>query len=289
MRRALFVFALILAAVPVGGAAAPGARNGALAVASNFSGPRAAHTGIYRIDPTGSGLKQLTRNRADIEPAWSPSGNAIAFARFLPSGATQLWLMRADGSGRHRVSKRKASWPVWSPDGRRIAFVDARLNLWSMRADGRGGRRILGTSIEAAAPAWSPAGGRIAFVRGSQLYVVGTTGRGLRALTAGRTGDFGPAWSPDGKRLAFVRTGATSRNGTLWVIDVASRHVRRVPMSPGLTIAPLARPAWSPDGGFIAVAGSVGGRGGVYLVPSGGGAPKLVAARMIDPGWQALR
>src|SRR5438105_6885029 len=154
MRRAVFVFALILGAMPIGGAAAPGARNGALAVGSNFAGPRAAHSGIYRVDSNGANLKQLTRNRPDAEPAWSPNGKAIAFARFLASGRKQLWLMRADGSGRHRVSKRTASWPAWSPNGRRIAFVDARLNLWSMRADGRGGRRILGTSVEAAAPAW---------------------------------------------------------------------------------------------------------------------------------------
>src|SRR5438874_12783368 len=144
MRRARLAFFLFptamacaLVAAGIDGAAAPGARNGALAVGSNFAGPRAAHTGIYRIDSNGANLKQLTRNRPDTEPAWSPSGSAIAFARFLPSGRTQLWVMRADGSGRHRVSKRTASWPTWSPNGRRIAFVDARLNLWSMRADGR--------------------------------------------------------------------------------------------------------------------------------------------------------
>jgi Tol biopolymer transport system component len=84
-------------------------------------------------------------------------------------------------------------------------------------------------------------------------------------------------------------TGASSTAGAVWVIDVTTRHIRRVGMSPRLKIAPLARPSWSPDGGSIAVAGSAGGRSGVYVVPSGGGAPKLVASHMTDPSWQVLR
>jgi Tol biopolymer transport system component len=288
-RRFVLLVVVLAGALPAGGVAGPAARNGALAVASNFAGARAKRTGIYLFGSNGSSQKQLTANRSDTEPAWSPTAKTLAFARFLPSGITQVWVMRGDGSGRHRLARRAGAWPTWSPNGKRIAFVSARANLWTMGVNGRAARRVLGPSVEGDAPAWSPRGDRIAFVRGSQIYLVSPTGHKLRALTSGRAGDFGPAWSPDGKRIAFVRTGASSTSGALWVIDVASRHVRRVGMSPGLTIAPLSRPAWSPDGGSIAIAGSTGGRPGVYVVPNGGGAPKLVAAHMIDPSWQSLR
>src|SRR5205814_2212406 len=150
-------------------------------------------------------------------------------------------------------------------------------------------RRIAGPSLEGDAPAWSPRGDRIAFVRGSALYTVTPAGRKLRALTKGRAGDFGPAWSPDGRRIVFVRTAGSATKGRLWIIDAASRHVHRVAVSPSLTIAPLARPAWSPDGASIAIAGSRAGKAGVYLVPARGGTPKLVAPHMTDPSWQRLR
>ena len=57
--------------------------------------------------------------------------------------------------------------PVWSPDGRRIAFVSRRDGkaLYVMNADGSG-LRIVARVEELAAPAWSPDGRRIAFQGG---------------------------------------------------------------------------------------------------------------------------
>lgn len=117
MRKAVVVLAFALVAVPA--AAAPAAHNGALAVGSNFAGARSGHTGLYRVDADGSNARQLTRDRPDLEPAWSPSGRSIAFARSLANGTTQIWVMRGDGSGRRRLARRGAGWPTWSPNGTR--------------------------------------------------------------------------------------------------------------------------------------------------------------------------
>ena len=58
--------------------------------------------------------------------------------------------------------------PVWSPDGRRIAFTS--------RPDDN-----------------------------SEIYVVNADGSGQRRLTRNAAGDFGPTWSPDGRKIAFER------------------------------------------------------------------------------------
>ena len=57
--------------------------------------------------------------------------------------------------------------PVWSPDGRRIAFVSRRDGkaLYVMNADGSG-LRIVARVGRLATPAWSPDGREIAFEGG---------------------------------------------------------------------------------------------------------------------------
>lgn len=74
------------------------------------------------------------------------------------------------------------------------------------------------------------------------LRVVRPDGSGLRAITRrGPYQDAEPAWSPNGRRVAF------QRRQSLWIVDVATRRLRR------LTNTALdSWPTWSPDGRSIA-------------------------------------
>jgi Tol biopolymer transport system component len=64
---------------------------------------------IYRVNPDGSGLTRLTRPQFphnDILPSASPQGDRVAFSSDRPYPdicCLDLFLMRADGSGLHRV------------------------------------------------------------------------------------------------------------------------------------------------------------------------------------------
>lgn len=70
---------------------------------------------IYVVRPNGSGLRQLTPLRSNIDkannadrPVWSPDGRQVAYARAgrPPSGEpTDLWVTTADGRSRHRVAR----------------------------------------------------------------------------------------------------------------------------------------------------------------------------------------
>jgi len=78
---------------------------------------------IYRINPDGSGLKRLTRPQFphnDIFPSSSPNGERVAFSSDRPYPdicCLDLFLMRADGSGLHRVSTGLVGVlePDWGP------------------------------------------------------------------------------------------------------------------------------------------------------------------------------
>jgi len=101
---------------------------------------------LFVINPNGRGLRQLTsggdsgRNGSfsDGTPAWSPDGQAIAFASDR-SGESEIWLVNRNGTHLRRLTRRGGNDPAWSPDGRQIAF-DSRRNgnyaIYVMRADG---------------------------------------------------------------------------------------------------------------------------------------------------------
>jgi hypothetical protein len=75
---------------------------------------------IYTVNGDGSNLTLVSRG---IDPAWSPDGRQIAFARWdtLYPG---LYVVNADGSNERLVyGAQRIRSPKWSPDGKYIAFV----------------------------------------------------------------------------------------------------------------------------------------------------------------------
>lgn len=84
-------------------------------------------------------------------PSWSPDGRELVF--FKTPGKpghflAEVWTMNADGSAKKRLYRSDCcvgEWapPVWSPDGRQIAFsADSAGGTFVMNADGSGRTRV---------------------------------------------------------------------------------------------------------------------------------------------------
>jgi TolB protein len=165
----------------------------------------------------GSEQRRLT-GEAWGELAWSPVGDKIAFVS-RRDGNAEIYLMNTDGSGLRRLTRNTVGDrnPVWSPDGRRIAF-ESNWQLNVMNADGSRQRRLTRNGGRNFTPAWSPDGQQIAFERRLgrkkygpcngcgrastfEIWVMNADGSGQHRLT---TQGAQPGWSPDGQKIAFM-------------------------------------------------------------------------------------
>jgi len=112
------------------------------------------HDGIDVAAPDGSDVRLLFAEAGGTgpgAPSWSPDGSKLVF--FKTPGRpghyrAEVWTMNADGSAKQRLYRSGCcvmGWaaPVWSPDGRMIAFsADSAGGTFVINADGSGLRRL---------------------------------------------------------------------------------------------------------------------------------------------------
>ncbi|MBN8840697.1 MAG: PD40 domain-containing protein [Sphingomonadales bacterium] len=187
-----------------------------------------------------------------VAPALSPDGRQIVF-----KALNDLWLVGLDRKPRRLTHDRfYENDPVWSPDGRTIAYAsDASgiAQLWTLDV-ASGATRQVSHSVHAnVAPAWSRDGARLAYQTETGETRLLTLADGAdRMLVPALDFPSRPSWSADGRTIAFTALNQ-SRNRIL-LVDVASGAQRWIDPAPNRSISTRGDdgPYWSPDGKWLA-------------------------------------
>lgn len=245
----------------------------------------AINQGIRDLD--GDALDNASTIAFMTTPA-IPAGQLV----FSQLSDRQIYRISADGTGLTRLTGTGANYrPVWSPDGRRIAFARHFLgssnnsDIYLMDADGSNTvRRTIGTDFWSAA--WSPDGRKLAIsdegVYYAEIHLVSADNGGLPpSLLA--TDARSPAWSPDGKQIAYVRTSGDDGYHQVYVMNADGTGARPLTQNDGGGIYGL---AWSPDGQRIAYSKCLEGRCDLYVMePDAGGGPLTSAGNVQGAAW----
>jgi Tol biopolymer transport system component len=223
-----------------------------------FSAHPNADTGpiqLMRVRTNGTGLAQITTgSKPATEPAFSPDGKRLAFAR-LGSG---IFRMSLDGTGLRRVtSGPRDIYPVWSPDGRRIAFLRpfrAEWRLYVVAPDGSGLRR-LPQAPPAGRPSWTPNGKSIIIPSAADLVRVDSRTGGIQqyyGLTLDIQTTQTATVSPDGVSVAYLgpRPSTGPEDCGEGRCPQYALYLARVPAPhrPRRLVNDTGAAGWSPDG-----------------------------------------
>lgn len=202
--------------------------------------------------------------------------------------------------------------PVFSPDGRRLAYVSNRgehFNLMSLYVRDLASGETMAFEIEGAgtgsavytcalghahrvksgvggAVAWRPDGAAIVYAKAkdtpagyyfSDLYELDLATKTSKRLTTDRRA-YDAAYAPDGTRIAYLSQGDGTVN--LYTLDPQTGAVRQLThYDDG---EQLSDPAWHPSGAWIYVALAARGGRDLYRVPVEGGPAEVVLATAAD-------
>ena len=149
---------------------------------------------------------------------------------------------------------------TWSPDGKQVAFISnisGRNNLWLVPSTGGWPTQLTISDQRQNGPVWSPDGTWIAYTSDHDgdeqwdIFLVSPkTGDVTNLTTSPDSAEVEPAWSPDGRQLAYATKPKTGSSHELELIDVATRHVRRLTKNTPKELS-NSHPIFSHDGKFI--------------------------------------
>jgi Tol biopolymer transport system component/DNA-binding winged helix-turn-helix (wHTH) protein len=242
-------------------------------------------------------------------PQLSPDAQKIAFAWNGEQPGNQDIYIKVIGSDTRslRVTNHAAAenFPVWSPNGDRLAFIrieDGRTSIHTVPWTGGESTKIVDVvgrpfhlNYPITTPSWSPDGRYLLYGERppdapARVVRLDLNTREKRELTVPSTrtdavGDFAPSVSPDGRNVAFVRGSGSFINLDIWVMDLDGRNVRRLT---DLRMYEVDGIAWTPDGRELLFTAGDRFKHSAYSIDLGTGIARPLAGLGENDRWPSV-
>jgi Tol biopolymer transport system component len=189
----------------------------------------------------------------------APDGRQLAVGRRDANGVDDIWIFQFARSLMTRLTfdASRDTSPVWSPDGRRVAFLSNRTGVY-------------------------------------QVYVKDASGAGSeRALTATPYSKGLADWTPDGRYLLYSEENPNTRDD-IWAVPAGEGNTPKQPVPVLQTRFDESEPQVSPNGKWIAYVSSESGRSEIYIQafpasagPLAGGKWQVSGEGGIAPRWRS--
>jgi Tol biopolymer transport system component/DNA-binding winged helix-turn-helix (wHTH) protein len=250
---------------------------------------------VTEAHPRFAALVSGPSNESD--PAVAPDGQRLAYVvRDGANDQADIYVQSRPGAAAERLTIDPADdrMPVWSADGRRLAFVRMAGSQCDIivRALDAATEQLVGPCPNPSEPrmAWTPDGQSLIVSEASgethvswrlaRLSLASGERTGLTLPPADAVGDHSPAVSPDGRSVAFIRdaSGATD----VHVVPIGGGQARRITFDE----ADLTGVDWTARGRALVFASDRAGGYSLWRVGAEGGEPQLVAggaARLKHP------
>jgi Tol biopolymer transport system component len=237
---------------------------------------------IQRIRPLTSLADETS------EPSFSPDGNYVAFRREGSKVEDSGIVVKSIESDQLLPLTRNTHdcCPVWSPDGRSIAFSrfsNKEFGIYTISSEGGRERRL---DIGDLHPrrgelAWSPDGKTLAFGGADSIFLLGLEDSTVHRLTQSPplSDDWGPAFSSDGQKVLFVRSRETGFPEEIMAVAATGGEATRITSEHAKILGP---PQWSVDGQSVIFASDRGSHPALWRIPADA---SYAPVEINDSGW----
>lgn len=216
-------------------------------------GPRRPYSQLFVLTlATNQTVAFSEGKESSSNPRWSPDGTRLAYSGKVGENSG-LIIANADATGKRFLAKlggTNAPLPStgntfdWSPDGKRLVFVDA--------VPGPETKDVDGDPIVITRYLYKPdaaeGNSRLNDNKRLHLFLVEVATGAVTQLTSGNHYEHSVDWSPQGDEIAFASNREPDEdqffNYDLLTIRVSDKSIRRLTHTENIEY----RPTWSPDG-----------------------------------------